>query len=294
MKTLTELEAALEKLTQINERYLHEQPDAPLVSDAGVKLDDSPCDDVRRSASWILGNHARRAGHEDVACWRAAELRVRGKHARVVIEELPGRHLVVVVRTDKGDEHPKDIVKPRQLDFVHVLNPGTYWDGSARSQVFCKVAFEGGNLAITGVIGPTKDGDAKHGCGQIVRELAKVDLGDGWTPAMLSTFAEAWRLWHLNDMRAGCVHQRVNGWDKMPIDPTKPLDAYGDHTGNGRATWNMLVWVTPQEHPKGLLGVACKACGYPYGSKWLREEIPADVVAFLRGLPESKRKPAWV
>ena len=38
-------------------------------------------------------------------------------------------------------------------------------------------------------------------------------------------------------------------------------------------------WVYPTEHPEGLLTKPCPVCGYKYGSKWLREELPADVVA---------------
>lgn len=38
-------------------------------------------------------------------------------------------------------------------------------------------------------------------------------------------------------------------------------------------------WVYPHEHPRGLLAKACEVCGYKYGTKWLKEEIPADVLA---------------
>jgi hypothetical protein len=40
-------------------------------------------------------------------------------------------------------------------------------------------------------------------------------------------------------------------------------------------------WVTPDEHPAGLLGKPCPVCGYKYGSAWLYEPLPADVVKFL-------------
>lgn len=35
--------------------------------------------------------------------------------------------------------------------------------------------------------------------------------------------------------------------------------------------------VYPSEHPCGLLTLPCPVCGYPCGSAWLREEIPAGV-----------------
>ena len=53
-------------------------------------------------------------------------------------------------------------------------------------------------------------------------------------------------------------------------------------------------WVYPPEHPDGLLCKPCPACGHKYGSAWLREELPADVVAFLGGLPDTDQAPAWV
>ena len=34
--------------------------------------------------------------------------------------------------------------------------------------------------------------------------------------------------------------------------------------------------------------------GYLYGSAWLKEEVPTEVLAYLHALPESKLTPAWV
>jgi len=53
-------------------------------------------------------------------------------------------------------------------------------------------------------------------------------------------------------------------------------------------------WVKPSEHSKGLLCKPCEVCGYNYGSQWLREELPAEVVSFLGSLPETDIVPAWV
>jgi hypothetical protein len=38
-------------------------------------------------------------------------------------------------------------------------------------------------------------------------------------------------------------------------------------------------WVYASEHPEGLLCKPCPVCGYKYGSAWLYEPLPADVVA---------------
>ncbi len=56
-----------------------------------------------------------------------------------------------------------------------------------------------------------------------------------------------WERWHLNDMQAGCEHQREAGWTSYT------------------------------EHPSQ----ACWVCGYEYGTAWLIEELPEEVIAFV-------------
>ena len=53
-------------------------------------------------------------------------------------------------------------------------------------------------------------------------------------------------------------------------------------------------WVYPKDHPKGLLCKACPQCGYKYGTSWLHEEVPVDVIQDLMGFPDSDQKPAWI
>jgi len=53
-------------------------------------------------------------------------------------------------------------------------------------------------------------------------------------------------------------------------------------------------WVYESEHPEGILCKPCPVCGYKYGTEWRKEELPADVVEFLTGLPETTVTPAWV
>jgi hypothetical protein len=55
-----------------------------------------------------------------------------------------------------------------------------------------------------------------------------------------------------------------------------------------------LGWISPDEHPDGLLTRKLRPDGPGYGSAWYREEVPADVLAFLQGLPDADRVPAWV
>lgn len=41
-------------------------------------------------------------------------------------------------------------------------------------------------------------------------------------------------------------------------------------------------WVTQNEHPEGILSKPCEICGYKYGSKWNFEQVPEDVLEYLR------------
>lgn len=113
-------EVGLEAFVKVNEQYLRDNPDVPLIRDSGISIDDSPAE-VYRTAGEVLRD--KRGGHEDVACWRAAEIRVREERdAHVGIRGVPGRSLHVVVVTDAEDEeHPEDIVRaasnePKLLD----------------------------------------------------------------------------------------------------------------------------------------------------------------------------------
>lgn len=72
--------------------------------------------------------------------------------------------------------------------------------------------------------------------------------------------------------------------------PKTPLYA-GD---TGASETKKTGWLSQDEHPEGFLSKPCPVCGYKYGSQWLREELPTDVVAFLQSLPETDKTPAWV
>ena len=53
-------------------------------------------------------------------------------------------------------------------------------------------------------------------------------------------------------------------------------------------------WIRYDEDPIGILCKPCPVCGYKYGTSWLREEVPQDVISRLFNLPSSTVKPAWV
>jgi len=185
---------------------------------------------------------------------------------------------------------PKDSGEPFEL----VVWPGVTRVYGRPAEVFCKIKWDGVRLSITGVEGPLRNGNAIGGCGQL-SDLTIDEYAQGWGADLLARFLAAWRAWHLNDMRPGCEHQRAQKWDERPIDPSKPTCSYGKHFAGQRSdSWNMLAWVNREEHPDGLLSYPCPVCGYKYGSSWLREEVPSDVLDFLRNLPPAGRTPAWV
>ncbi len=198
------------------------------------------------------------------------------------------------MQTNKGTvETLRTVYEPLRK---HVL-AGMTDDGLAFATIEWR-RLQGGSaqleLAITGVVGPKANGDATGSCGQCIESVedAKTCAGS-LNDAQRSHLVAVWRRWHLNGMRAGCEHQRAEGWNERPIDASKPTDTYGKHCGpGGPMTWNMLTWVTKRDHPDGLMCEPCPTCGYKYGTAWLYEHVPDDVLAFVCSLPTTDRLPA--
>jgi hypothetical protein len=150
--------------------------------------------------------------------------------------------------------------------------------------VFVKVEFTDGKLSITGVHGPMRNGNSYGSAGQIIMGFKEYDfrgyhtLADlvpeqSWDAAMIRKLFDVWDRWHCNDMKAGTpaqeaylranpVNDALNHYDKA----CQALTAAGLNPDNG----------------------------YGYGSQWLREDVPADVLEWLQSLPATTRTPAWV
>lgn len=84
-------------------------------------------------------------------------------------------------------------------------------------------------------------------CGQCVDTVAAYFPKDAKAQRMLAV----WKRWHLNDMRAGTPEQLAIAGELPYEKACEALKSAGMFEHNG----------------------------YRYGSKWLREELPADVVA---------------
>ena len=212
-------------------------------------------------------------------------------------------------------------------------------------RTFCEIKFDGKRLSITGVIKPMRQGGCEA-CGQIYDEIKDVkEYAPGWTQGMAEKFVKVWQRWHLNDMNAGCEHQRKN-WDtdkqvtlvkytwtskyhqarKNAVDGEMSMEEYAAFKDISRQVLDNTIginspkyetaeikellkggwieakdtevksagWVNYMEHPDGILRKPCKVCGYKYGTKWLHEDVPEDVINWLNNLPDTDEIPAWV
>lgn len=228
-------------------------------------------------------------------------------------------------------------------NFTKIVRLGSMPGGGAST--FCKIEWDGHRLSITGVEGPTRGGNARGGCGQILDRLEVQSYAPGWSADLLERFRAIWKRWHLNDTRPGCEHQRdwpttekvelvtykltsealseqnrikaaalkrlhqdgtatINAQERevlaLPYTTTQaPPGLAVDGVASGRyevktREQKALGFIRPDEHPDGLLCKPCPECGYKYGSGWRYEAVPDDVLNFLRGLPETDKKPAWV
>ena len=121
-------------------------------------------------------------------------------------------------------------------------------------------------LTISGdVVDPTKRGDAKFvSGGQTISDVRSIVSPAGsLTLDDVQRFADLWEAWHLNAMRAGCVHM-----DTAIPEGTVLPERYGrpDVTG-----WR-------------IENLSCPETGYWYGSGWLAEPVPDEVVAEIAAL----------
>lgn len=68
-------------------------------------------------------------------------------------------------------------------------------------------------------------------------------------------------------------------WEKItPEDHTIPF------YDKKKTETKLSGWVNPSEHPEGELCKPCPTCGYKYGTAWLYEPLPLNVIEFFLDL----------
>lgn len=121
------------------------------------------------------------------------------------------------------------------------------------------ISLENGRLSITGVVYTgkwlLKSERNLISCGQCLDECRDI------IPAQL---AEIWERWHLNDMKAGTYNQE------------KALDAV-------KCTFSRLDWYTEACNYLTSINLY-EDNGYRYGSAWLTEELPTEVINYVSAL----------
>lgn len=188
-----------------------------------------------------------------------------------------------------------------------------YRRGNGIGDCFAEIKFDGRELSISGVEGPKNDGNCRGSCGQIILDGATIP--EDVLPGTVAPYAErllaVWDRWHLNAMRAGCEHQRAADWKPCPGHYARPeewkrveFDAtVYKRIGQRRTFTNCAgepetVTIWEQSFPPGKYSAhsdrcsqdkvskPCPVCGYKYGTAWLFEPVPVDVLEFLAGLED--------
>ncbi len=147
-----------------------------------------------------------------------------------------------------------------------------------QGRVFLKAEIKDGKFSISGVVGPLPSGNCRGSCGQIIDELLTVRPEGDLTPEQITELHAVWNRWHLNDMNAGSPaqekflreHPVEDGYDEAKMALTKAN-------------------LNPDPNYSHVGGVP-----YEYGTAWVGEELPEDVITFLESLPETSETYAWV
>ena len=86
------------------------------------------------------------------------------------------------------------------------------------------------------------------------------------------------------------IYEKIDEKLALYYQPKKPLFV-GDH---GFTETKTRGWVRYDESDKGILCKPCPVCGYKYGTSWIKEEVPQEIIDWLFALPTTKTQPAWV
>lgn len=82
--------------------------------------------------------------------------------------------------------------------------------------------------------------------------------------------------------------------DEQPEHPEFYEFKERDCLGHSNVEYKTRGWIKYTEHELGFLGKKCPVCGYRYGTAWIKEDVPQEVIDWLFALPDARTRPAWV
>jgi hypothetical protein len=145
--------------------------------------------------------------------------------------------------------------------------------GGRHFSTWVRVSWDGKRLSFVGVEGPRESGNALGSCGQIEHRIYtrtddenRVRYDSRTLPSHRAQILQGlWRRWHMNDMRAGSKAQA----EALRASPEPAQDLF---YSDAKA---FLAGLNLDPDPDG----------YVYGSAWLTEPVPVDVLTWLADLP---------
>lgn len=145
----------------------------------------------------------------------------------------------------------------------YVLGKVDYLEnGRANCEAALTWSVENGRFSMCGEIWQPSKRDTLTG-GQCIEEVVKLFPND----AKAQRMAEVWRRWHLNDMRAGSPAQEA--W--LRANPVTAVYPNSHFSVASNALKEAGLNPDPNYEYNGK--------PYVYGSAWLKEELPAEIVA---------------
>lgn len=109
-------------------------------------------------------------------------------------------------------------------NFTKIINPTTSSSKYYKSPFnnYIKIEYTDNKLSITGVMGPTSNGDCKGHAGQNIDTICNLDNNyyntkptKDFTESDLKKLVDIWNEYHLNDMKPYDVEMKKLGWDKL-------------------------------------------------------------------------------
>lgn len=192
-------------------------------------------------------------------------------------------------------------------DFKRSIKIGTKHSGNGGYlPVYVEIEYKGGRLSLHGHIGQRQWGQIQDNL--VGKHANWSKLTEGWNYKRLHQLVRAWERWHLNDMRSGTPDQMfvVRQLADIPKYPMsyyefmcEMLDQIGlyrdeHYTAKGQpmdpTEYEDSVRLRDRlraEHEEDFVW------GYKYGHGWLREDVPEEVVRWLKECPNGGDLVIW-